>query len=359
MCHRRSSKRSTIVSNPVWPLRPDPNPAFSGIPRAVQCVMSRLERAADIARAAGKGPPPAGVSPVVRSIGSQRPQKALTTYAHMDRAHCLVRGLFEQREGGERPQMDLYTEYAGVHIHFAVRDALEAYDLRVLVAIVARAGRDGVEADTDVPVARPLRVPPQNTEMESVLGDSVTRSIHVSCRAHDEITIVINPRLAAAVAGGGQYAHLDMTALRGLSDVGTLLYHRLVGFGDRGTSRAVRLSRLVGYAWSEPTQNQNVASKRLSEPGSWRCARQRTAQRQRCDDRAPRQANAALARAGRGLGAQRAPGDLPGSHMAAARRRGTLSVGGFLGWCRRRSFRSAGARVSGAGSRSCRSRELW
>ena len=159
--------------------------------------------------------------------------------------------------------------------------ALEAYDLHVLVAIVARAGRDGVEANTDAPVARPLRVPPQNTEMESVLGDSVTRSIHVSCRAHDEITIVINPRLAAVVAGGGQYAHLDMTALRGLSDVGTLLYHRLVGFVDRGTSRAVRLSRLVGYAWSEPTQNQSVASQRRRGPGP-RCGRSTPCRADQC-----------------------------------------------------------------------------
>jgi hypothetical protein len=35
MCHQRSSKRSTIVSNPVWPSRPDPNPELSGIPGAV------------------------------------------------------------------------------------------------------------------------------------------------------------------------------------------------------------------------------------------------------------------------------------------------------------------------------------
>ena len=36
MCHQRSAMRSTIVSNPVWPARPDPNPEFSGVTGAVQ-----------------------------------------------------------------------------------------------------------------------------------------------------------------------------------------------------------------------------------------------------------------------------------------------------------------------------------
>ena len=239
----------------------------------------------------------------------RRPQKALTTYAHVDPAHCLVRGLFSKRAGGERPKMDLYMEYAGVHIHFSVRDALGAYDLRVLAAIVALAGRDGVEADTDAPGVQPLMAPPQNAEMVSLPGDSVTRSVNVSRRAlareigrvetgaagghifdsvkrmaditlhcqtqewkwssrllgyicrrpQDEITIVINPRLAAAVAGGGQYAHLDMSALRGLSDVGVLLYHRLVGFVDRGGFRKASLHTLMGYVWTDP---ETLASKR-------------------------------------------------------------------------------------------------
>jgi hypothetical protein len=228
----------------------------------------------------------------------------------MDPAHCLVRGLFARREYGPRPKMDLHAEYAGVHIHFAVRDALGAYDLRVLAAIVALAGRDGVEADTDAPVAQPLvsGLPP-------LLGDSVTRYIHVSLRAlvreigrvetgtagerifcsicrmaeitlhcrtrewnwssrllgyirptaRDEITIAVNPRLAAAVTVGGQYAHLDMPALRGLSDVGVLVYHRLVGFVDRGTARAVGLCALSGYVWTDPPPNGNVAAKRRTK----------------------------------------------------------------------------------------------
>src|SRR6185312_3037736 len=36
MCHQWSSKRSTIVSNPVWPSRPDLNPELSGDPGAIQ-----------------------------------------------------------------------------------------------------------------------------------------------------------------------------------------------------------------------------------------------------------------------------------------------------------------------------------
>lgn len=250
---------------------------------------------------------------------ARRPQKALTTYAHVDPAHCLVRGLFAYRAHCERPKIDLHAEYAGVHIHFAGSNALGADDLRVLGAIVALAGRDGVEAKTDAPIAQPLMVAAQNAEMSPLPGDSVTRYIHVSRRAlvreigrvetgaagerifdcvrrmagitlhcrtrewewsshllgyirprtRDEITIAINPRLAAAVASGGQYAHLDMPALRGLSDVGALLYHRLVGFVDRGTSRAVGLSALVSYVWTDKAPTQNVAWKR---PGKVRAA---------------------------------------------------------------------------------------
>src|SRR6185312_14025677 len=39
------SKRSTIVSNPVWPSRPDPNPELSGIPGAVQVDTSTEQSA--------------------------------------------------------------------------------------------------------------------------------------------------------------------------------------------------------------------------------------------------------------------------------------------------------------------------
>ena len=271
--------------------------------------MSRLERAADTARGAGKEPPPAGVSTVVRSIGTRRPQKALTTYAHLDPAHCLVHGLFSHREDGERPKMDLYKEYAGVQIHFAVREALDAYDLRVLVAIVALAGRDGVDETPEAPSARLL----WDGQVAAALpGDSVTRSIHVSrrallreigrvetgeagknafasiqrmaditlhcqtqewkwssrllgyvCpRARDEITIVVNPRLAEAVGCGGQYAHLEMSALRDLSDIGVLLYHRLVGFVDRGGARKVSRRTLAEYVWTDKAKTQNIAWKR-------------------------------------------------------------------------------------------------
>jgi integrase len=36
LSHQRSSKRSIIVSNPVWPSRPDLNPELSGEARAIQ-----------------------------------------------------------------------------------------------------------------------------------------------------------------------------------------------------------------------------------------------------------------------------------------------------------------------------------
>lgn len=243
---------------------------------------------------------------------ARRPQKAITSYAHMDPAHSLVRGLFARREDGERPKMDLYTEYAGVGIQFAGRDALDADDLRVLIAIVALAGRDGVEMDADAPAAKPLLA--QDVKMPALPGDSVTRHIQASLRAlareigrvetggagdrilnsirrmaevtlhcrteewewssrllgyirrraRDEITIFINPRLAAAVACGGQYTHLDMSALRGLSDIGALLYSRLVGFVDRGTARTVGLRTLLGYVWIAPA-TPNVICKRRSK----------------------------------------------------------------------------------------------
>src|SRR6185312_7960669 len=40
MCHQWSSKRSTIVSNPVWPSRPDLNPELSGDPGAIHSIRS-------------------------------------------------------------------------------------------------------------------------------------------------------------------------------------------------------------------------------------------------------------------------------------------------------------------------------
>src|SRR6185437_14993442 len=44
MCHQWSSKRSTIVSNPVWPSRPDLNPELSGDPGAIQYLAASETR---------------------------------------------------------------------------------------------------------------------------------------------------------------------------------------------------------------------------------------------------------------------------------------------------------------------------
>lgn len=69
----------------------------------------------------------------------------------------------------------------------------------------------------------------------------------------DALTLAINPRLAAAISAGGQYARLDMHAIRSLGNAAVLIYQRLSAWIDPGRAMPVRVDTLVCYVWPGPT----------------------------------------------------------------------------------------------------------
>ncbi len=216
-------------------------------------------------------------------------------YAMMDRGHCLMPGLFRLLGPGERikSKLDLTHKIGDKSIRVMGHEPLSVDDLRVLLAVVHRAGLSGKPADTqaakEIALADNAVVPDDIVSISTSIrqiatiagygyGGEVTRRIracltrlHVatiaesssdsqkvshthiiaaySSTSNRSLTIAINPRLSAA-ALGGQHTHIALSDMCALKDVARLLYVRLSGWIDRtGSSRKIQIDKMIRYVW--------------------------------------------------------------------------------------------------------------
>jgi len=77
------------------------------------------------------------------------------------------------------------------------------------------------------------------------------------------LTIALNPRLAQAIVGAGQYYRLDMREVRLLTTDCARLLHQRLHWANPGQSARVSMNTLCSYVWPEPSDNaQTMKSRR-------------------------------------------------------------------------------------------------
>lgn len=81
-------------------------------------------------------------------------------------------------------------------------------------------------------------------------------SFHLMSYAFDgetgKLFAALNPRIAEAVLGQRQYAHIDMAEVRALqSDPARLIHQRLCGWLNLGKTRKVEIDTLCSYVWPD------------------------------------------------------------------------------------------------------------
>jgi hypothetical protein len=70
--------------------------------------------------------------------------------------------------------------------------------------------------------------------------------------------IAINPILSRSLIEPCAFRTVDVDAIRGLSASALIIYVRLCGWIDEGSSHKIALETLVGYGWGVPPQDQNA-----------------------------------------------------------------------------------------------------
>lgn len=241
------------------------------------------------------------------------------THARHDPAHCLTPGLFRSLKKGERKRLKLDVVYDygnGRRIEFSGPEPLGVDDLRILQGLVAMAGPKGLVLgpEPNDPRAQQLQIklfmePKWESVEDDALvikgsygglareigyaGPSDTKSIRdcierlwkvsvivqdgskrrgfrlLADYASDEqdgrLFVALNPLIARAVMGGGQYVRINLDEVRALqTDPARLIHQRLCGWIDPAKTRAVALDTLCEYVWPEPTENVNTLKTRRS-----------------------------------------------------------------------------------------------
>lgn len=235
------------------------------------------------------------------------------THARHDPAHCLAPGLFRSLKRGERKRdkLDVVYDYGdGKRIEFSGPEPLGADDLRILQGLVAMAGPSGLvlspEPKTDggrqlrlflepkweavtadalvvkgsyralareigyanIEDSKPIRKCIERLWKVSIIVQNGRRrqgfrllSEYASDEAEGRLYVALNPLIARAVMGGGQYVRIDMDEVRTLqTDPARLMHQRLCGWINPGGVGLVGLDTLCGYAW--PTEINDNAMKR-------------------------------------------------------------------------------------------------
>jgi hypothetical protein len=237
------------------------------------------------------------------------------THARHDPAHCLAPGLFRSLQRGERKRgkLDVVHDYGdGKRIEFSGPEPLGGDDLRILQGLVAMAGPSGIvlspEPKTEggrqlrlflepkweavqqdamvvkgsyralareIGYANPDDTKPVRECIERlwkvsiiVQNDRKRRGFRLlSEYASDEkdgkLYVALNPLIAQAVMGGGQYVRINMDEVRALqADPARLMHQRLCGWIDPGKSGKAEIGTLCGYAWPDEVTNVNTLKKR-------------------------------------------------------------------------------------------------
>jgi hypothetical protein len=250
-----------------------------------------------------------------------------TDHARLCRPLIMVNGLFQPLFNiSKKDRPKLYMEIVGEKGSLILEGphALDAYDARTIITIVALSGPNGLHLSprpkTEIGRLTRSLLDPQDTskadtlfvmttpttllrEMGSSRGknqlqaltDSLRRlsgttlyvtvgkedeAVHLmsyhknDTEGRDRICIALNPIIAGAITGG-QHVHLDMDELRAIKrDATTILYMRLCALIDWPTGKktkakdglnnvkSFRLATLESYVWPNKSGNQSTTRSR-------------------------------------------------------------------------------------------------
>lgn len=246
-----------------------------------------------------------------------KPNKYSLSHVRHDPAHCLAPGLFRALKRGERKRskLDVVYDYGdGKRIEFSGPEPLGADDLRILQGLVAIAGPCGlvlgpepkteggqqlrlflepkweaVEANAMVvkgsyrALAREIGYSTDSGKHFRVIRDCIERMWKVSIIAQNgrrrqgfrllaeyasdeadgRLYVALNPLIAQAVMGGGQYVRISMDEVRALnSETARLLHQRLCGWIDPGKTGKAAIDTLCSYVWPSAATDSTMRKRR-------------------------------------------------------------------------------------------------
>ena len=235
------------------------------------------------------------------------------SHARHDRAHCGAPGLFRALQCGERKKSKLETEFyypsSDTTVFFWGPEPLGAEDLRVLYAIVAEASQKdrggvlrpesgteknlelrsliGLNGNTENEIAMAVKTDLKRIACEAGYrtdngkiirevrecirrlsavtiyvshGNEETESrilnmkrIQEDGRKNGSVEIVLNPRIARAIADDKQYIRINLEEVRSLNLKPAVIMHQwLCSWINPGATRSVNLDRLMDRVWQQP-----------------------------------------------------------------------------------------------------------
>lgn len=240
------------------------------------------------------------------------------THARYDPAHCLAPGLFRSLKRGDRKKLKLDVKYVygKERIEFSGPEPLGGDDLRVmqgLVALAAVCGSNGsgielravptsevgkqlrtlldIEDDAvsmnavvvkgsfrqlareigyaDIDDSRTIRECLERLWKVSVMVERDGQrmgfrilSSYASDEADGRLFVALNPRLANAIIGPGQYLRIDMEEVRALRSDAARLIHQRLHCVNAGEWHLFNLDTLCGYVWPEDANKEAMKKRR-------------------------------------------------------------------------------------------------
>lgn len=243
----------------------------------------------------------------VKARSGVRPQFELT-HSRMARICCLADRLFISFKHGERLNHQLNAAYPSseqAEVQFEGRGLLGAFDLRLLLGVVALAGLKGVELPLEpgnalegtirhkFPDAYSLIVKIQSAKLLREIGlstgggnirllnESLERlsKVNVSTpgfqrRQYPLLAVAVDPISRTTLVGlgpllslplkqGSNYSRVDLHDVRELKSEPALLIHlRLCGYVDAGKMHRIGMAKLMTYAWPDDATGSALRRRR-------------------------------------------------------------------------------------------------
>lgn len=240
-----------------------------------------------------------------------------TTHAKHDPAHCLAPKMFRSLKKGKRENNLVTYENGKEQIHFACFEALGVEEMKVLQAVVALSGPDGLILDPqpntslgtqlrlfmdckyDAIAAKTMMVKESMRTLLNELGltggdeniKAVLRGLERMSRVvidvegpqgkiggftllsyawenprgrgwdKGRLAISVNPRLTQAILADGKYVRIDMHEARALrGDAAALIHQRLCAWIDPGRTGKVETDTLIAYVYGAAAGKASTAS---------------------------------------------------------------------------------------------------
>lgn len=241
-----------------------------------------------------------------------------TTHAKHDPAHCLAPKMFRSLKKGKRENNLVTYQNGKEQIRFACFEALGVEEMKVLQAVVALSGPDGLILDPqpntslgtqlrlfmdckyDAIAAKTLMVKESMRTLLNELGltggdeniKAVLRGLERMSRVvidmegpqgklggftllayawenpqgrrwdKGRLAISVNPRLTHAILADGKYVRIDMQEVRTLrGDAAALMHQRLCAWVDPGKTGRVETDTLIAYVYGEVAEGRTTARK--------------------------------------------------------------------------------------------------